>query len=120
MTQSLLRAADRGVRVRILVDDGDTVPGDEQIVALTVHPNIEIRVFNPFVYRGHVEFIRATEFAFNANRLDYRMHNVALPRDFRSHHRSADGNDPGTCGVASRPRHSVAAIVPTQPARPRH
>jgi len=75
LTQSLLRAADRGVRVRILIDDGETVAGDEQIVALTIHPNIEIRVFNPFLYRGHVELIRATEFALSASRLDYRMHN---------------------------------------------
>jgi putative cardiolipin synthase len=75
LTESLLRAADRGVRVRILIDDGETVAGDEQIVALSIHPNIEIRVFNPFLYRGHAEFIRAAEFALSASRLDYRMHN---------------------------------------------
>jgi cardiolipin synthase C len=35
LTEALLRAADRGVRVRILLDDGDTLPGDEQIMALS-------------------------------------------------------------------------------------
>lgn len=78
LTDALLRAADRGVRVRVLIDDGDTQEGDEQIAALGAHPKIEIRIFNPFAYRGHVDFFRAVEFAFNASRLDYRMHNKLL------------------------------------------
>lgn len=75
LTDALLRAADRGVRVRVLVDDGETLQGDEKIAALSAHPEIEIRIFNPFVYRGHVELFRGIEFALNAARLDYRMHN---------------------------------------------
>lgn len=43
LTDALIRAADRGTRVRVLVDDSDTVAGDEQIIALDAHPNIEIR-----------------------------------------------------------------------------
>jgi cardiolipin synthase C len=78
LTDALIRAADRGVRVRVLVDDGDTVAGDEQISALDAHPNIEIRIFNPFVYRGHSHLRRAIEFLFNSSRLDYRMHNKLL------------------------------------------
>ena len=78
LTGALIRAADRGVRVRVLVDDGDTVAGDEQIIALDAHPNIQIRVFNPFVYRGHGNLRRTLEFMFNAPRLDYRMHNKML------------------------------------------
>ncbi len=78
LTDALMRAADRGVRVRVLVDDGDTVAGDEQISALDAHPNIEIRIFNPFVYRGHSKVRRTIEFMFNAPRLDYRMHNKLL------------------------------------------
>jgi putative cardiolipin synthase len=81
LTDALVRAADRGVRVRALVDDGDTVPGDEQIVALDAHPSVEVRVFNPFAYRGHMRAIRALEFFFNASRLDYRMHNKLLVVD---------------------------------------
>jgi len=81
LTDALVRAADRGVRIRVLVDDGDTVPGDEQIAALDAHPSIEIRIFNPFGYRGHSRAIRALEFLFNASRLDYRMHNKLLVVD---------------------------------------
>jgi putative cardiolipin synthase len=78
LTEAVLKAADRGVRVRVLVDDGETEPGDEQIAALSAHPGIEIRVFNPFAYRGHVKLFKSTEFIFNASRLDYRMHNKLL------------------------------------------
>ncbi len=81
LTDAALRAADRGVRVRILIDDGETVEGDEQITALTSHPLIEIRVFNPFRYRGHRKTIRATEFMLNKSRLNYRMHNKLLVVD---------------------------------------
>src|ERR1022692_5092284 len=78
ITDALIRAADRGVRVRVLVDDGDTVAGDEQISALDAHPNIEIRIFNPFSYRGHSKIRRSIEFMLHASRLDYRMHNKML------------------------------------------
>jgi putative cardiolipin synthase len=81
LTEALLRAADRGVRVRVLIDDGDTVAGDEQIIALDAHPAIEIRIFNPFAYRGHGRLRRHSEFLFNASRLDYRMHNKLLVVD---------------------------------------
>jgi len=73
--EGLLDAADRGVRVRILLDDSNAVGRDAEIGALTAHPNIELRVFNPFSYRGPLEFMRAAEFALNEKRLNYRMHN---------------------------------------------
>jgi putative cardiolipin synthase len=78
---ALLRAADRGVRVRVLVDDGAMTADDDELMALDGHPLIEIRIFNPFAYRGHSKVIRATEFMFNASRLDYRMHNKLLVVD---------------------------------------
>lgn len=81
LTDGLLRAADRGVRVRVLVDDGDTMAGDEQIIALDAHPNVQVRVFNPFAYRGHSSLRRGLEFMFHASRLDYRMHNKLLVVD---------------------------------------
>ncbi len=81
VTDALLRAADRGVRVRILVDDGETLPGDERVQLLDAHPNIEVRVFNPFRYRGHDPAVRALEFAMNGDRLDYRMHNKLIVAD---------------------------------------
>ena len=81
LTDGLLRAADRGVRVRVLVDDGDTIPGDEQIAALAAHPQVEVRIFNPFSYRGHSSVRRALEFLLHSQRLDYRMHNKLIVSD---------------------------------------
>jgi cardiolipin synthase C len=81
LTDAVLRAADRGVRVRLLIDDGNTIDGDEQIEPLGAHGSIEIRIFNPFRYRGHRKTIRATEFIFNKSRLNYRMHNKLLVVD---------------------------------------
>ncbi len=81
LTDALLRTADRGVRVRLLVDDGDTVKGDEEIKALDAHPNIEVRIFNPFLYRGSSYLAKGLEFAFNKSRLDYRMHNKLFIAD---------------------------------------
>jgi putative cardiolipin synthase len=81
LTGALIRAADRGVHVRVLVDDGETIPGDEQLFAIARHTNIEIRVFNPFGYRGHNRLLRATDYLLNKRRLDYRMHNKLLVAD---------------------------------------
>jgi cardiolipin synthase C len=81
LTEALARAADRGVRVRVLVDDGETVPGDEQLLGLVGHGAVEIRVFNPWAYRGHSKFIRGGEFLLQHSRLDYRMHNKLFVAD---------------------------------------
>jgi putative cardiolipin synthase len=81
LTEAVQRAADRGVRVRVLIDDGETVAGDEQIIALNAHVNVEVRIFNPFVYRGHVKLVRAFEFMLSSSRLDYRMHNKLFVAD---------------------------------------
>jgi putative cardiolipin synthase len=75
VTEALADAARRGVRVRILVDDGETEKGDEQLFALAGHENVEIRVFNPWRYRGHNTFLRGSEYLLGHSRLDYRMHN---------------------------------------------
>jgi len=81
LADALLRAADRNVRVRILIDDADKASGDQQIVALDAHPQIEIRIFNPFAYRGQAKVFRSTEFLLSAARLDYRMHNKLFVAD---------------------------------------
>lgn len=78
---ALLRAADRGVRIRLVLDDGETAAGDEKIAALSAHQGIEVRVFNPLRYRGHLRVVRGSEFLFNKHRLDYRMHNKLLVAD---------------------------------------
>jgi putative cardiolipin synthase len=79
--RALLRAADRGVHVRIITDDGETVRGDEKLLLLAAHPHIEVRVFNPFDYRGHNSVLRGLDFLFHKSRLDYRMHNKLMVVD---------------------------------------
>jgi len=75
------RAAARGVRVRVLIDDGETVAGDDEVAALDGQAGIEVRFFNPFAYRGHIEALRALEFLLALPRLDYRMHNKLFVAD---------------------------------------
>ena len=48
LADRLMRAADRGVRVRVLIDDVNLKDRDAGIAALDAHPNVEIRLFNPF------------------------------------------------------------------------
>ncbi len=48
LLHELLEAADRGVRVRILLDDIDEGHRDRRVAVLDLHPNIEVRIFNPF------------------------------------------------------------------------
>jgi putative cardiolipin synthase len=51
LLKSLRAAAERGVRVRLLLDDNGTTGLDRELAALEAHPNIEVRLFNPFVPR---------------------------------------------------------------------
>jgi putative cardiolipin synthase len=75
LMSAMLRAANRGVRVRVLVDDTEARGQEDRIGLLTAHSNIEVRLYNPFYYRGSLALLRYAEFALTANRLDYRMHN---------------------------------------------
>ncbi|HEX5361818.1 MAG TPA: phospholipase D family protein [Fluviicoccus sp.] len=76
----LLRAADRGVRVRLLVDDIFGLKRDHILATLSAHPNIEIRVFNPFLARGRANPMRFFEFLQKSS-LNKRMHNKLLVAD---------------------------------------
>jgi len=78
IAQALVKAADRGVRVRLLLDDIDTLGVDEGISLLNAHPDIEIRIFNPFVFRG---LLRYFEFIVDLARVGRRMHNKAMIAD---------------------------------------
>src|SRR5690554_2418251 len=51
LLEELHNAADRGVRVRLLLDDNGTAGLDTELAALALHPQIEVRLFNPFVVR---------------------------------------------------------------------
>ncbi|VEE07498.1 phopholipase D-family protein [Neisseria animalis] len=76
----LHRAAERGVRVRLLLDDNNTNGLDNVLLALDSHPNIEIRLFNPFVWRKW----RALGYLTDFPRLNRRMHNKSLTADNRA------------------------------------
>ncbi|GJG94842.1 phospholipase D family protein [Cupriavidus pauculus] len=73
----LIDAADRGVRVRILMDDIHTAKQDKTWAALDSHPNIEVRIFNPFANRK----ARWLELVWDFGRLNRRMHNKQLTVD---------------------------------------
>ena len=78
LLHELLLAADRGVRVRLLLDDGGTAGLDDELLALAQHPNVQVRLFNPFVLRGSFKLLGyVTEF----NRTNRRMHNKSFSAD---------------------------------------
>jgi putative cardiolipin synthase len=79
----VLRAADRGVHVRILVDDTFLVHEDELLLAIADHPKIEYRVFNPFKRRSGGLATRQLLNLAEFRRLDHRMHNKAMVIDNR-------------------------------------
>lgn len=74
---ALVEAAGRGVRVRLLLDDNNTVGMDAVLAALDSHDNIEVRLFNPFLYRNWRWLGYLTDFS----RLNRRMHNKSFTVD---------------------------------------
>lgn len=75
--QALHEAAERGVRVRLLLDDNNTRGLDPVLGVLDAHPNIEVRLFNPFPMRQARLLGFLTDFA----RLNRRMHNKSFTAD---------------------------------------
>lgn len=79
LIERLLRAADRGVRVRLLLDDIGTMPSDDALLAIDAHPNIEVRMFNPVALRSLRLLGMVADFA----RINRRMHNKSFVADGR-------------------------------------
>ena len=79
LIDAVRRAADRGVRVRLLLDDNNTVGMDPSLAALDSHPRIEVRLFNPFMHRRWRWLGYLTDFG----RLNRRMHNKSFTADNR-------------------------------------
>src|SRR5699024_3305705 len=77
LLRNIKKAADRGVRVRMLLDDNGTRNLDHMLYSLNKHPNIEIRLFNPFVIRRP----KGIGFFFDFERLNRRMHNKSFTVD---------------------------------------
>lgn len=82
LVAELLRAAERGVRVRLLLDDIDARAKHELFEVVDQHPNVEVRIFNPFYSRSGA-FGYVTEWVLRARRLNRRMHNKAWIADNR-------------------------------------
>jgi cardiolipin synthase C len=75
--EALRAAADRGVRVRLLLDDANTAGLDATLAALNATPNIEVRLFNPFLHRSR----RVLDYASDFSRVIRRMHNKSFTID---------------------------------------
>ncbi len=77
MLHALLKAADRGVRIRFLLDDIFTSAPDRNLLLINQHPNIEVRLFNPISRRG----MHWLNFIGNFRQANRRMHNKSFTVD---------------------------------------
>lgn len=73
-SEALLRAADRGVKVRVIVDDLLVDAPDKSLLALAKHPNVEIRIYNPQHKVGTPFHKRLVNIAVNFRGVNQRMH----------------------------------------------
>jgi putative cardiolipin synthase len=80
LLKALHRAAERGVRVRLLLDDNGLNGMDPVLSTLNAHPNIEVRLYNPFVMRR----AKRLSILFDFFRLNHRMHNKSFTVDGRA------------------------------------
>jgi len=77
LLEHVRRAAERGVRVRLLLDDANTGGLDDVIAALELEPNVQVRLYNPLMHRS----ARALDFVLDFERVNRRMHNKAFIAD---------------------------------------
>ncbi|OWJ69362.1 phospholipase D family protein [Haematobacter massiliensis] len=77
LLDALRRAAERGVRVRLLVDDNGVPDLDQELAALNALPNAEVRLFNPFTIRNP----RWLGYFYDFIRVNRRMHNKSFTAD---------------------------------------
>ncbi|MBO9515470.1 MAG: phospholipase D family protein [Variovorax sp.] len=81
IARELRDAAARGVRVRLLLDDFYTTKLDPLLLGLAAHPNVEVRLFNPFMNGRDHTATRWMSFAADFRRLNHRMHNKLFIAD---------------------------------------
>ncbi|MBB4844505.1 putative cardiolipin synthase [Paucibacter oligotrophus] len=77
LLQALWQAAERGVHVRLLLDDNNTAGLDTLLAALDAHPQIELRLYNPMLYRQ----ARVLNYLLDFQRSNRRMHNKSMTAD---------------------------------------
>ena len=73
----IIEAADRGVKVRLLIDDNNAGKMEGVYLALDQHPNIEVKLFNPYRFRS----MRPLEMVIDLKRINRRMHNKTFTAD---------------------------------------
>ena len=81
LLQHVRRAADRGVRVRLLVDDLNTAGEDRRFMHLGEHVNVQVRVFNPFPGGRSALWTRILTSVSEIPRINHRMHNKLFVAD---------------------------------------
>jgi cardiolipin synthase C len=81
LLEHVREAADRGVRVRVLVDDLNTAGEDRRFLHLGHHANIEVRVFNPFPGGRSATWSRILTSISDIPRINHRMHNKLFVAD---------------------------------------
>lgn len=79
LAQKVLQAADRGVRVRLLIDDFNVGDRDKHLSAMDVHPSVDVRIYNPNVARTGLA--KGLLFVTDFGRLNQRMHNKSMVVD---------------------------------------
>ena len=77
----MLAAADRGVRIRLLVDDWNITGKDFVLAMIDAHANIEVRVFNPVAGSRSSSLSRPLHYVFGVEGIKNRMHNKAFVVD---------------------------------------
>lgn len=75
--QELLKAANRGVKIRLMIDDQNGTQLDEVLKVLSAHPNFEIKLFNPYKFRK----LRIIDYIFRLQNINHRMHNKLIVAD---------------------------------------
>ncbi len=77
MLKELLKAADRGVKIRLIIDDQNGNKLDSTLRALSQHPNFQIKLFNPYQFRH----FRVLDYLFRLKQINHRMHNKLIIAD---------------------------------------
>lgn len=77
LLSELLKAANRGVQIRLLIDDQNGTQLDSSLEQLVTHPNFSIKFYNPYKFRK----LRALDFLYRAFQINRRMHNKLIIAD---------------------------------------
>lgn len=79
LMHEIYEAANRGVKVKILIDDNGLDSDYSDVIALNHHPNIQVRIFNP--YRNRIKLFRLPEMILRFDKINRRMHNKLFIAD---------------------------------------